>query len=144
MRLRQGHGFREMGRSQDAIVGWKQFTEGMISKEILPLQEDYFLLGSATSTVNEWVQGPAIKLLEVTHGQWLCHNVHVHDATPGAGAEAMTRKEEIKKFIEDQMDLGGDGPDAMDHYLLYINLEDPENSTGEDQHYLSLQIMTAR
>ena len=35
-----GPGFREMGRSQD-LIGWRRFMEGMISKEILPLQEDH-------------------------------------------------------------------------------------------------------
>ena len=61
----EGPGFREMGRSQD-VIGWRQIMEEMISKEILPLQEDYFLLGSNTSTVDQWAQGLIVKLLEVT------------------------------------------------------------------------------
>ena len=39
-----GSGFREMGRSQDSI-GWRRFMEGMISKEMLPIQADYVELG---------------------------------------------------------------------------------------------------
>ena len=54
--------------------------EGMITKEILPLQEDYIALGTGKLTINQWAQGLVIKLLEVTHGQWLYRNVHVHDA----------------------------------------------------------------
>ena len=68
--------------------------------------------------------------------------VHVHDAT--AGVTATARKEEIQQFIEDQMDLGGEGLDERDHYLLEVNLEDLETSSGEDQHYWLLQIEAAR
>ena len=34
--------------------------------------------------------------------------------------------------------------DERDHYLLEINLEDLETSTGENQHYWLLQIEAAR
>ena len=130
-----------MGRSQDQI-GWRRFMEGMISKEILPLQEDYIALGTGKLTIDQWAQGLVIKLLEVTHGQWLYRNVHVHDATAGIAATA--RKEEIQQFIEDQMDLGGEGLDERDHYLLEINLEDLETSSGKGQHYWLVQIEAAR
>ena len=58
--------------------------------------------------------------------------------------EAIEGKEEIQRFIEDQMDLGGEGLDEKYHYLLEINLEDLETSSGKDQHYWLLQIEAAR
>ena len=78
----------------------------------------------------------------MTHGQWLYRNLHVHDAV--AGATATARKEEIQGFIEDQLELGEEGLDPQDHYLLEINLEDMETSSGEDQHYWLLQIEAVR
>ena len=42
------------------------------------------------------------------------------------------------------MDLGGEGLDARDHYLLETNPKDLKNSAGEDQHYWLLQILAAR
>jgi hypothetical protein len=71
--------FRRMAESQDKI-GWRRFMEGMISKEILNLHY-------STTCENEedmpassaWAKGLVTKLLEVTHGQWLYRNVHVHD-----------------------------------------------------------------
>ena len=72
-------------------------------------------------------------LLGVTHGQYLYRNVHVHNAT--VGMEATTRKGDIQYFIEDQLELGEEGLDERDHHLLEINLENPEISTGEKQHY---------
>ena len=136
-----GPGFREMGRSQDKI-GWRRFMEGMISKEIIPIQADYVEVGACSVTLKGWSRGLVTKLLEATHGQWLYRNIHVHDDI--AGIEATARKEEIQKFIEDQLELGEEGLDERDHYLLEVNLEDLETTTGEEQHYWLLQIQAAR
>ena len=46
--------------------------------------------------------------------------------------------------IEDQLELGGEGLDEQDRYLLEINLEDLETTTGEDQTYWLLAIQAAR
>ncbi len=107
--------------------------EGMIAKEILPLKEDHITLGHGKLVIYQWAQVLVVNLLEVTHGQWLYHNIQVNDTTAEVAATA--RKEEIQQFIEDQMDLEGNGLDERDHYLLEINLGDLETSSGEDQHY---------
>ena len=74
-----------------------------------------------TLSLEAWAQGLAAKLLEVTHGQWLCRNLHVHDAVAGANATAC--KEEIQRFIEDQLELREEGldPQPQDHHLLEID-----------------------
>ncbi|KAL7517575.1 hypothetical protein ACHAWF_000132, partial [Thalassiosira exigua] len=41
-------------------------------------------------------------------------------------------------------DMGGEGLDEQDKFLLEINLQDIEISSGEDQHYWLLQIEAAR
>ena len=56
----------------------------------------------------------------------------VHDTV--SGLKAAERKEEPQMEIEDQIELGGAGLDEQDRYLLEINLEDLETSTGEDQY----------
>ena len=136
-----GPGFREMGRSQDKIW-WRRFMEGMISKEIIPIQADRVELGACNLTLRGWSQGLVTKLLEATHGQWLYRNVHVHDDIAGVAANA--RKEEIQQFIEDQLELGEEGLDEKDHYLLEVNLEDLEFTSGEEQHHWLLHIQVAR
>ena len=107
--------------------------EDMISKEIIKLQKDFVDIGGCSMSLDKWAQGLVVRLLEVTHGQWLYMNMHVYDAT--AGMEAIARKEEILRFIEDQLEMGEERLDERDHYLLEINVEDLETSTGEDQHY---------
>ena len=74
-----------------------------------------------------------MKLLEITHGQWLYRNVQVHDAI--SGLKAVERKEELQREIEHQVMLGGTGLDEHDRYLLEINVGDLETSSGEDQYY---------
>ena len=64
--------------------------ECMISKEIVKLQKDFVDLGGCSVLLDNWAQGLVVRLLEVTHGQWLCRNMHVHDIT--AGMEATARK----------------------------------------------------
>ena len=48
-----GPGFREMGRSQDKI-GWQRFMEGMIPKEIIPIQADHVEIGVYKLTLQAW------------------------------------------------------------------------------------------
>ena len=102
----------------------------MFTKEMIPIQADYVELGECTSTLDKWAQGLVVKLLEVTHGQWLYGNVRVHDAASGVAATA--RKEEIQQFIKDQSELGEEGLEESDHYLLEVNLEDLESTSGEE------------
>ena len=62
----------------------------------------------------------------------------VHDTVSGLKAEE--RKKELQREIEDQIELGGLGLDEQYRYLLEINLEDLETSTGEDQYYWLIAI----
>ena len=86
--------------------------------------------------------GLVTRLLEVTHGQWLYRNVHVHDIS--TGERAMNRKEALRKEIEYQIALGGEGLAEEDQYLLEINLDEVQLSTGEDQVYWLMALQTAR
>ena len=116
--------------------------EGMISCELVELQKWALVEEESRLTVDNWAKELVIKLLEITHGQWLYHNVLVHDRT--AGKLATQRKEDIRRALEDQMDLGEEGFAEEDQYLLEINLDDLDNSTGEEQTYWLLALQAAR
>ena len=138
----RGRQYARWGASQD-LIGWRRTLEGMISKEMLPIQEAYVDSGGRCSlSVDNWAQHLVVRLLEVTHGQWIYRNVQVHDIV--SGVHATRRKEELQGAIEDQLDLGEDGLDEQDKWLLDINLEDLETTSGEDQYYWLLQIQAAR
>ena len=92
--------------------------------------------------LDKWAQGLVVKLLKGTHGQWLYRNIHVHDAATGVAAPV--QKEEIQQVIEDKIELGEEGLEASDYYLLGVNLEDLETTTGEEHHYWLLYIQAAQ
>ena len=93
-------------------------------------------------SVEAWAKELVIKLLEITHGQWLYRNVVVHDRT--TGDLVSRRKEEIRDALEEQLELGEEELAEEDRFLLEINLDDLDNSTGEDQTYWLLSLQAAR
>ena len=138
---RKGQQFHLLGISQDKI-GWRRFMEGMVSKQVLPIQKSFADINGSALSSEEWTKGLAIKLMEATHGQWLYKNIQTHDSI--TGTNATSRKEELQRLIEEQIDLGGDGLEEKDKYLLEIKLEDLTTTSGETQTYWLLAIRAAR
>jgi hypothetical protein len=68
--------------------------------------------------------------------------VQVHDDVTGVNASL--RKEEIIAEIEKQQEMGEEGVLPEDRYLLEINLDDMEITSGEKQEYWLLAIRAAR
>ena len=116
--------------------------EGMISKEIVRIQSQFLERSESRMTIRKWAEGLVIKLLEVTHGQWLYRNVHVHDIK--TGDLASKRKEELRRALEDQLFQGEEGLEKEDEYLLDINLDTLDDLTGEDQAIWLLALKAAR
>ena len=69
----------------------------MISKEITGIQKSYLAISRYHLSIERWTTGLITKLLEVTHGQWLYRNVHVHDSI--SATTATLHKEEIQTEI---------------------------------------------
>ena len=63
--------------------------ERIISKEMLVIQQDYLDLWGGrgtTTTPTSWDKGLIVRLIEITHSQWMYQNVHVHDTVTGLHA----------------------------------------------------------
>ncbi len=103
--------------------------EGMISNKMVDIQREYFAGRNASWKLDRWATGLVVRLLEITHGQWLYRNVIVHD--PTSGRLAVTRKEEIAERIEAELAAGGSGLLEEDLYLLEVNLGDRSGSMGD-------------
>ena len=116
--------------------------EGMISKDLLPIQTEYYATYGMQWRMDRWSTGLITKLLEITHGQWLYRNVVVHDTT--AGRLALARKEEILAQIEEQMAKGGDDLLESEQYLMEVNLDGIDESHGTHHEYWLLAIRAAR
>ena len=113
-----------------------------MSSEILKIQGVFVDLGNCSLSLDNWTKGLVIKLLEVTHGQWLYRNIQVHDTV--SGLKAVERKEKLQREIEHQILLDGMRLDEQDRYLLEINVGDLETSSGDDQYYWLLAIRAAK
>ena len=96
----KGTRFVALARSMDSI-GWRRYMEGMVSSEILKIQGVFVDLGNCSLSLDNWAKGLVIKLLEVTHGQWLYRNIQVHDTV--SGLKAVERKEELQRENEHQI-----------------------------------------
>jgi hypothetical protein len=133
--------FNAMGRSQDKI-GWRQFLERMILKEMTGIQQQYYALSGSRMSPEKWSSGLITRLLKITHGQWVYWNFIVHDSV--LGTIATVKKEELLREIERQQELGDAGLLEEDKYLAEVNLEGLETTSGERQHYWLLAIKTTR
>ncbi len=57
--------------------------EGMISIRMREIQRQYHISEGTRTSPERWAQGLILKLLEVTHGQWLYCNVQIYDVVSG-------------------------------------------------------------
>jgi hypothetical protein len=113
--------FQALGHSQDTI-GWQRFLEGMILKEIVALQQQFYTVNSSQMSLVKWSSGLITQLLEITHGQWVYQNFMVHN--PVSGTIVTAKKEELLLEIEHQWDLGDAGLLEKHKYLVEVNLGD--------------------
>jgi hypothetical protein len=118
---------KAMARKQDKI-GWRRFMEGMISKQMLCLQEEYHVLTGEGPSTWKWAAQLVCRLLEVVHGQWVYRNIQVHDEQQGV--LRTEEKEHLLREIEIEMALGFHGFLEMDASLATVMLEDMESSGG--------------
>eukprot|EP00804_Cyclotella_cryptica_P006975 CCRYP_007113-RA/>CCRYP_007113-RA protein AED:0.75 eAED:0.75 QI:0/-1/0/1/-1/0/1/0/1178 len=128
--------------SSQEKIGWSRMMEGMISAELLLLDQCAVLKDSAALTVDGWAQQLVKKLLEATHGVWIYRNITIHDAT--AGMIVTKGKEQLLQDIETQIELGGEGLAEQDKWMLEVNLSAMDTSTGEKESYWLLAIRSAR
>ena len=133
--------YRAMAAAQDEI-GWKQFMEGMITKRLVCLYAEHRELKGEGLSTEKWASQLVIRLLEVTHGQWVYRNIQVHDEV--CGVIRTQEKEQIQADIEEQMELGFDSFVEMDCLLASVSLEDLESSSGDQQEYWVLAVKAAR
>ena len=97
---------RRLSLAQD-LIGWRRFMEGMVSAELVEFVKLYGVGEDCKLEAEIWVEKLVIKLLEVTHGQWIFRNLMVHDSI--SGALVTKDKETLQEEIENQKELGGKG-----------------------------------
>ena len=69
-RMRVTRELKELGRTQDRI-GWRNFTEGKITKCFRAVQRRFLKASGASLTVDLWLKAFVSKLLGMTHSMWI-------------------------------------------------------------------------
>ena len=54
------------------------------------------------------------------------------------------RKQDLQREIKRQIELGGEGLDEQERYLLETNFQDLEKSSGKGQYYWMISIQVTR
>ena len=98
--------FKGLALTQDAI-GWRNFTEGKLSKTFRRVQENYLTSADTNLTVDSWMKGFVGKLLEMTHSQWIFRCISKHHHTKGT--LVLASKEELMGEIKRQLESDGYG-----------------------------------
>ncbi len=113
----------------------------MICKEIGWIQRTHVGLQASQLSPEKWGVGLVTKLLGMTHGQWLYHNIQVHDKI--SGTLVMLWKEELQLEIERQQELETAGLLDKDCHLAECNLGDLEDYSGAKETYWLLATRAA-
>ena len=118
--------------------------EGMVSKEFEQQHEATYQAGRSRLSGKAWVRHLVQRLLEFTHahGIWIYRNALMRDNV--SGLLASERKEELLKLIAEEQERGEDGLEEEDRWLLEVNLDDLETTSGKTQAYWLLAIKAAR
>ena len=89
-----------------------------------------------------WLSEVVIRLLEITHGQWIYRNLILHDKTSGM---LVTRdKETLMEEIVQHIESGGDGLTEAARWMAEVNIDRLDRSLGERECYWLLALQTAQ
>jgi hypothetical protein len=70
--------FKALANSQD-IIGWRDFTEGHISKHFYAIQMFHLTMSSSYLNEEDWTKQFVSKILQLTHSLWIFRNISYHD-----------------------------------------------------------------
>ncbi len=87
--------------------------EGMIRRKAHDIQTVHYSVCGSQVSPQKWTTGTIIKLLEVTHAQWLYGCIQTHDKA--ARMLRTLRKEELQREIDRQLETGSEDLLEQDH-----------------------------
>jgi hypothetical protein len=133
--------FKALARSQD-LIGWRDFTERYISTHFYEIQSFHLAMPSSFLNGEDWTKQFTSKLLQITHSQWICHNVSLHDRCQGYLHTKSA--EEIMREIESLSSLAPKDVPKVSRFLLKINFTELSKFHIETQKYWTLAVNAAR
>jgi hypothetical protein len=122
-------------------LGWRNFTEARISKALFDIQEEWLKQTGSRCSIETWTKQFLIKVLDITHRQWLYRNSRIHiKQTEGL---SLTDHEIILQKVKSL--IGTDPMDLLPQHrsLLQIDFEALGAGTSTDRQYWIAQMESA-
>lgn len=123
-------------------IGWANFMLGRFPTRVRQYMHAHFQQIDTLRSATSWTRGLVIRLLQVTHDQWLARNEFVHDRVE----EGLTREaaQTLQDNIEAQYLEGGDSLLPEDSYLFNPTLAQLQESSVADRRQWLIEIEAAR
>jgi hypothetical protein len=129
-----------LAQSQDKI-GYRNFMEGHISTHFYEIQNFHLAMTSSFLYGADWVKQFTLKILHITHSQWIFCNFSLHNKRNGYLHNK--KAEEIVLELESLAGLAPEDVPANSRFILEINFSDLIKSSLEPQKYWILTIHAA-
>ena len=130
-----------LAKTQD-MIGWRNFTEGKLTRYFRVVQKRYLSHAGASLTVDSWLKAFISKLMEMTHGMWIFRCISKHHRTKGS--LVLASKAKLFKEIERQLAMGEEAIAEEDRWMLEVDVAQLRDSTLEEQQYWLHAIEAAR
>ena len=118
----------EVATSQ-GLVGWRNFTEGRLSKHIVTMQQSHAAVISSQHNGASWVQQLIRRKVHITHSQWIFRNVSLHHSRDS------DRSDDLIAVIHLILDIDTPEKDlpADSRYLLDVDSDALRNGSVDAQ-----------
>jgi hypothetical protein len=130
-------GMKALAQSQDNI-GYRNIMEGYILIHFYEIQNFYLAMSSSFLNGANWAKQFILKLLHITHSQWIFRNISLHDRING-----YLHKKKSEEIVLELESLAGTAPEnvpAESQFLLEINFSNLTKSHIESQKYWILAV----
>lgn len=134
----------EMLRAAEAQdrIGWREFMEGKIAREIGSLQRYHCVASSCMMTGDDWMKHFISHILHLSHSQWIFRNITLHDSV--RGTLRLQERKEVLEEVQKFLDTDPEDVPQESRFLLEFDFDSLYRSSFEHQTYWVSAIKAAR
>ena len=135
------HAMHQAAISQDEI-GWREFTEGKVTKEIAVLQRFHCASAPCRMNGDDWMRHFISRILQITHAQWIFRNTTLHDKI--RGTLRLKERKDLLKEVGRLVDIDPMGVPPESRFLLEFDFDTLYRTSFEKQTYWVRAMKAAR
>ncbi len=116
--------------------------EGKVSKEIAAIQDAHCATSPCRMNGSDWMKHFISHLLHLSHSQWICRNITLHDKL--RGTLFLRKREDVLKELDSLIETDPEELPAERRFLLEFDFDSLYRSSFENQTYWVGAIKAAR